>query len=75
MASNESDKQWAQEQIAAYGQVYPRYANMAQVLQKILEKAARQSAPLAIIQTRPKAIPASPRRPSARRRSAAMMPR
>jgi len=57
MPSNESEKQWAQEQIAAYGQVYPRYARMAEVLQQVLMKAARQSAPLAIIQTRPKAIP------------------
>jgi ppGpp synthetase/RelA/SpoT-type nucleotidyltranferase len=30
---------------------------MAQVLQQVLEKAARQFAPLAILQTRPKAIP------------------
>ena len=57
MTSTESDKQWSSEQIAAYSQVYPRYIRMAQVLQQVLEKAARQCAPLAILQTRPKAIP------------------
>ena len=70
MASNESDKQWAQEQIAAYGQVYPRYARMAQVLQQVLEKAARQCAPLAILQTRPKAIPSFAGAPREKARAA-----
>ncbi len=57
MTSSESDKQWSSQQIETYGKVYPRYAHMAQVLQQVLEKAARQYAPLAILQTRPKAIP------------------
>jgi ppGpp synthetase/RelA/SpoT-type nucleotidyltranferase len=57
MTSNESDKQWAFQQIEAYGMAYPRYSRMAQVLQQVLEKAARQYAPLAILQTRPKSIP------------------
>ena len=53
----DQDQQWASQQIEAYRQVHPRYARMAQVLQKILDKATRRIAPLAIIQTRPKAIP------------------
>ena len=57
MPSNGSDKQWAQQQISAYSQVQPRYTRMAGVLQQVLEKAVKQIAPLAIIQTRPKAIP------------------
>jgi ppGpp synthetase/RelA/SpoT-type nucleotidyltranferase len=53
----DQDHQWAHQQIEAYRQVYPRYARTALVLQQLLEKASRQIAPLAIIQTRPKAIP------------------
>lgn len=51
------DHQWAHQQIEAYRQVYHRYAKMAPTLQQVLEKAARQTAPLAIIQTRSKTIP------------------
>jgi len=53
----ELEDQWPNQQIEAYGQVYPRYAKTAQVLQQILEKATKQFAPQAIIQTRPKSIP------------------
>ncbi len=53
----DQDHQWAQQQIEAYRQVYPRYTRMAQVLQQVLDKATKQIAPLAILQTRPKAIP------------------
>ena len=53
----EQDHQWAQEQIEAYRQAYPRYTRMAQVLQQVLDKATKHIAPLAILQTRPKAIP------------------
>ena len=56
-SNSEQDRQWACEQIDAYGQVYPRYTRMAQVLQQVLDKASKQIAPLAILQTRPKAIP------------------
>jgi ppGpp synthetase/RelA/SpoT-type nucleotidyltranferase len=55
--SQNQEQQWVHQQIAAYRQVYPRYANTARVLQQVLEKASKQYAPLAIIQTRPKAIP------------------
>ena len=53
----EQDHHWASQQIEAYRTVYPRYARMSQVLQQVLEKACKLSAPLAILQTRPKAIP------------------
>lgn len=53
----EQDHQWAREQIEAYRQTYPRYTRMAQVLQQVLDKATKHIAPLAILQTRPKAIP------------------
>jgi putative GTP pyrophosphokinase len=56
-SSQPSDQQWASAQIEAYRQVYPRYAQTAVVLQQVLEKAVKQAAPLAIIQTRPKTIP------------------
>jgi ppGpp synthetase/RelA/SpoT-type nucleotidyltranferase len=55
--SQDQDRQWARQQIEAYRQVYPRYTRTAQVLQQILEIATKQIAPLAILQTRPKAIP------------------
>jgi len=55
--SQDLERQWAHEQIEAYRQVYPRYAKTAMVLQQVLEKASKQIAPLAIIQTRPKSIP------------------
>ena len=53
----DQEHKWAHQQIEAYRQVYPRYAKTAQVLQQILEKATKQFAPQAIIQTRPKSIP------------------
>ena len=53
----EFDPQWPQHQIEAYRLVYPRYKLMAQVLQQVLEKGCKQISPLAILQTRPKAIP------------------
>ena len=57
MPSKETNNQWASQQIDAYRQLYPRYAKTAQVLQQILEKATKQLAAQAIIQTRPKSIP------------------
>ena len=53
----ELDHQWARGQIEAYTAVYPRYASFAVTLQQVLEKATRQFAAQAIIQTRPKSIP------------------
>lgn len=51
-----ADLQWVNAQIEAYRQVYPRYAQTAQMLQAVLAKASKGLAPLAIIQTRPKSI-------------------
>ncbi len=55
--TQELEHEWPQQQIEAYRQVYPRYKLMAQVLQQVLEKGCKQISPLAILQTRPKAIP------------------
>jgi ppGpp synthetase/RelA/SpoT-type nucleotidyltranferase len=52
----ETDRDWACLQIEEYRNVFPRYASCARVLQQVLEKASRMHAPLAIVQTRPKAI-------------------
>jgi ppGpp synthetase/RelA/SpoT-type nucleotidyltranferase len=55
--NQDQDHEWACQQIEAYRQVHPRYTRMAKVLQQVLDKATKQIAPLAILQTRPKAIP------------------
>ncbi len=52
----ELERLWACEQIDKYREVSSRYLAYAQTLQQVLEKAARQCAPLAIVQTRPKSI-------------------
>jgi len=52
-----SEQQWARDQIKAYRFVFQRYSTFAQQLQQILEKATKQFAAQAIIQTRPKSIP------------------
>ncbi len=52
----ENDREWASEQIAKYQDVFPRYAKLAVTLQRVLENATQQHAPLAIVQTRPKAL-------------------
>ncbi|MDE3090868.1 MAG: hypothetical protein KGJ80_15945, partial [Chloroflexota bacterium] len=52
----ELERLWACEQIEKYREVYSKYLTYAQTLQQVLEKAARQYAPLAIVQTRPKSI-------------------
>lgn len=53
----ETDYQWACEQIEEYRVQQPRYTALAKVLQQVLEKATKQYAPLAIVQTRPKSLP------------------
>jgi len=55
-SDKEADRKWAREQIKKYRDIFPRYEAYAQVLQKVLEKAAKKYAPLAIVQTRPKLI-------------------
>ncbi len=51
-----ADQKWAREQMKKYMEIFPRYEAYAWVLQKVLEKAAKKYAPLAIVQTRPKLI-------------------
>ena len=52
----EEERRWAREQIKKYVAISPRYQRYAQVLRKVLEKAAKKHAPMAIVQTRPKSI-------------------
>ena len=47
---------WACHQINKYRDVHPRYQRYADALRQVLEDAARHLAPLAVVQTRPKAI-------------------
>src|SRR3990170_5856520 len=57
---NESEKEAQQrmlrQQIKKYSKLFPRYNLYAETLLKVLEKAAKKYAPLAIVQARPKAI-------------------
>lgn len=53
-ANKEAVRRWAREHVEQY--VLPRYRLYAETLQKVLEKAAKRYAPLAIVQSRPKAI-------------------
>jgi ppGpp synthetase/RelA/SpoT-type nucleotidyltranferase len=48
---------WTEQQVNAYRQLLPRYSRLAEVVQTLLEKAARSMQMEAIVQTRPKAIP------------------
>jgi len=57
MTQTDHEHQWAHHQIDAYRHVFPRYASAALVLQQVLEKATKQLAAQAVIQTRPKSIP------------------
>jgi len=52
----EEKRQWLQEQIENYVDLFPRYQRYAQVLREVLEKAIKKHAPLAIVQVRPKSI-------------------
>ena len=54
--NREAERRWACEQVKKYWVVYPTYVTYADTLQQVLEKAAGQCAPLAIVQARPKAI-------------------
>ena len=54
--NNRNEFDWAKKQIQTYRELYSNYEKYAQILQKILEKAAKRYAPLAIVQTRPKAV-------------------
>ena len=54
MAENQTEIN--REQINSYVQELPVYEKCAEVIQVILERAAREYAPLAIVQTRPKSL-------------------
>jgi ppGpp synthetase/RelA/SpoT-type nucleotidyltranferase len=47
---------WLADQVAEYGKEYPRYKRYAEMLEEVLRLAAKELAPLAIIQTREKSI-------------------
>ncbi|ODS38084.1 MAG: hypothetical protein A7316_08550 [Candidatus Altiarchaeales archaeon WOR_SM1_86-2] len=49
------DFEWA-DQVEKYKSVSPKYEEYAKILEKVLKKASGKYAPLAIVQTRPKAI-------------------
>lgn len=50
------EKEWTHQQVEGYRRRYPNYLLFAEVIDKILQKAAKKLAPLAIVQTRPKGI-------------------
>jgi ppGpp synthetase/RelA/SpoT-type nucleotidyltranferase len=52
----DADLEWARAQIDAYQERYARYETFAAVLKDILDEAAKQLAPRAIVQGRPKSI-------------------
>ncbi len=47
---------WSCDQIDKYREMHPRYRQYAETLREVLSEAIRQLAPLAVVQTRPKAI-------------------
>ncbi len=51
-----AQRAWLHEQVAAYKEAFPRYQRYADVLHDVLAAKAREIAPLAIIQTRPKSV-------------------
>ncbi len=58
MAQNnvKRNKKWAKLQIENFKEIRPRFVKYAEVLGKVLSEAAKKYAPLAIVQTRPKAL-------------------
>lgn len=52
----EAENIWAKTQIENFEKIRSRFDEYAVILEKVLSKAAKKYAPLAIIQTRPKAI-------------------
>lgn len=54
--ANVIDREWVRQQVAQYREDYPRYKLYAETLQKILYQIAKKYSPLAIVQSRPKAI-------------------
>jgi ppGpp synthetase/RelA/SpoT-type nucleotidyltranferase len=56
MTEGESELAWARGQIAAFRERRPGYVVFAATLEQVLGKAATKTAPLAIVQARPKSI-------------------
>lgn len=54
---SDADITWADDQVAQYARVLPRYTAFASVLQDILGYIAGALAPESIVQTRPKSVP------------------
>ena len=52
----EAQERMLRQQIRKYSTLFPRYKLYAETLGKVLEKAAKQYAPLAVVQARPKTI-------------------
>lgn len=55
-AKKKEDQAWLEEQLREFLKILPRYQTYARVMQEVLEKAVKKYTPLAIVQTRPKAI-------------------
>ena len=68
-ANPSEDAKWVSRQVRQYAEAFPRYTTFAGVLQKVLQEAAKKHAPLAIVQTRPKAVASFAGKTSARERS------
>jgi ppGpp synthetase/RelA/SpoT-type nucleotidyltranferase len=47
---------WLAEQVAEYKRVFPHYRRYAEVLRQLLQREARDHAPLALVQTREKSV-------------------
>ena len=56
-APSQAPFDWSCDQISKYREMYPRYRQYAETLRQVLDQAAKQLAPLAVVQTRPKTIP------------------
>ncbi|MCX5800578.1 MAG: RyR domain-containing protein [Candidatus Eisenbacteria bacterium] len=55
-STKSKEEEWAKSQIEKYKSIHGRYQKYANMLQVVLEKAAKKYAPLAIVQTRPKSV-------------------
>jgi ppGpp synthetase/RelA/SpoT-type nucleotidyltranferase len=53
---DQMEREWLGGQVAAYNRLFPRYRRYARVLEQVLRKQAASVAPLAIVQSRPKAV-------------------
>jgi ppGpp synthetase/RelA/SpoT-type nucleotidyltranferase len=50
------ERDWLRAQVAAYRRLFPRYERYARLLEAVLRNEAASIAPLAIVQSRPKAV-------------------